>query len=64
VWERAVKQAGFVPSSSESESVHWSMPGSVLENLLVAYFGASCELTSGCIVMQGGSAIECNWECT
>ena len=44
VWELAVKQAGFVPSST-SEGVHCRMPGSVLQNVLGVYLGASCELT-------------------
>jgi len=33
MWERTVKQAGCVPSST-SESVLGSMPGSLLENVL------------------------------
>jgi hypothetical protein len=36
VWERAVKQAGFVTSST-SDSVVWSMPGCALENVLGVY---------------------------
>jgi len=44
VWDRAVKQARCVPSSS-TESVLESMPGRVLENVLGVYLGASCELT-------------------
>jgi len=33
VWERTVKQAGCVPSST-SESIHGNMPGSLLGNVL------------------------------
>ena len=54
MWEHTVKQAGCVPSST-SESVLGSMPGSVLENVLRVYLGASCELTWGRIVKQAGS---------
>jgi hypothetical protein len=56
VWKRTVKQAACVPSS-RSQSVLGHMPGSVLENALGMYLGASCELTSGCIVKQGGNVI-------
>jgi len=52
-----------VPSSAIS-SVLGSMPGSVLENVLGVYMGASCERTWKRMVMQAGSVIECNWECT
>jgi len=45
-------------------SVLESMPESVLENVLGVYLGASCELTWEHIVMQAGSVIKCNWECT
>jgi hypothetical protein len=38
------KQARCVPLST-SERVLGSMPGSVLENVLGVYLGASCELT-------------------
>jgi hypothetical protein len=54
VWERTFKHAGCGPSST-SESVCEIMPGSVLENVLGVYLGASCELTSRCIVKQTGS---------
>jgi hypothetical protein len=43
-----------VPSST-SECDLGSMPGSVLENVLGVYLGASCELTWGRIVKQAGS---------
>ena len=52
-----------MPSSSIG-GVLETMPGSVLENVLRVYLGASCELTWERIVMQAGSVIECNWECT
>jgi hypothetical protein len=52
-----------VPPSA-IRSVLESMPGSVLENLLRVYLGASWELTWERIVKQAGSVIECNWECT
>ena len=39
MWERTVKQAGCVPSST-SESVLGSMPGSVLENALRGVLGS------------------------
>jgi hypothetical protein len=47
------------------------MPGSVLENVLEVYLGASCELTQKRVVMQTWSAIAWNseftrehaWEC-
>jgi hypothetical protein len=52
-----------VPSSA-IRSVCESMPGSVLENVLGVYLGASCELTWERIVKQAGSVMECNWECT
>jgi len=39
VWERTVKQAGCVPSST-SESVLGSMPGSGLENALRGVLGS------------------------
>jgi hypothetical protein len=52
-----------VPSSA-IRSVLETMPGSALENVLEVYLEASCELTSERIVMQVGSVIECNWECT
>jgi len=52
-----------VPSSA-IRSVLETMPGSILENLLGVYLGASCKLTSERIVMQAGSVIEWNWECT
>ena len=63
VWERTFQQAGCVPSSA-IRSVLETMPGSILENLLGVYLGASCKLTSERIVMQAGSVIEWNWECT
>jgi hypothetical protein len=43
-----------VPSSAIG-SVLESMPGSVLENVLGVYLGASCELTWESIVKQAGS---------
>ena len=50
--------------SSAIRSVFESMPGSVLENVLGVYLGASCKLTWERIVKQAGSVMECNWECT
>jgi hypothetical protein len=44
VWELTVKEAGCLPSST-GESVLGSMPGSVLENVLGVYLGASCDVT-------------------
>jgi hypothetical protein len=44
VWEHTGKQAEGVPSSTR-ESVLRRMPGSILENVLGVYLGASCELT-------------------
>ena len=41
--------------SSAIERVLESMPGSVLENVLGVYLGASCELTWEHIVKQAGS---------
>jgi hypothetical protein len=39
VWERTLKQAGWVPSST-SESIVGSKPGSVLENVLGGVLGS------------------------
>ena len=36
MWERAVKQAGFVTSST-SDSIVWSLPECTLENVLGVY---------------------------
>jgi hypothetical protein len=63
VLEQTVKQAASVPSSA-IRRVRERMSGSVLENVMVVYLGASWELTWVHIVMQPGSVIECNWECT
>ena len=50
--------------SSAIRSIFESMPGSVLENVLAVYLGASCELTWERIFKQAGSVMEGNWECT
>jgi hypothetical protein len=52
--ERNAKQARSVPSST-IRSVFECMPGTVLENVLGVYLGASCELIWEHIVKQAGS---------
>jgi len=54
VWECTVKQADCVPSSA-SVSVHGSMPGSVLENILGGVLGSVFA-----VYLEASSAI--SWE--